>query len=445
MELCPLLHQLFSPDLKCTTSADSFSTPPILSERFSAAAAYQYFHPLPRLLHFQTTIARLLCGTSVKGPCVNEAAALSYASYLDIDFDAISHAVTLTAFWRADLPGGLAKNVPAKGGPNDKLEVGVLTVEPPDEAEEVKLGGYLTVIGEDSTPSKCPLRFAFASRPSNHQLTPTEPTLFSFPSRHQPLPLNLLNQTYTTNFPPPTGLHPTLTLTFPRPPQAPQPDCALHAYLTLPSALFLDPYALADPLTLSTHNLKALHALSGAIDLEAPDWTTATWGSAALLELAHPSSTPSPKDFTAGTPYTITIPTHLRYLPPNPHDAHGSATHANLTIPHPSIFYACPATEGLKFPSNPFDRTHLGYDALFGPRTMFYHIPPSSLPETASGGLVETLEVPVLASAVVGAEAVRLGTWGVVAAGVGWVGWMLFKGWRGEQRAGKGKGKGKRA
>ena len=41
--------------------------------------------------------------------------------------------------------------------------------------------------------------------------------------------------------------------------------------------------------------------------------------------------------------------------------------------------------------SSPFDRVNLGYDGLFGPKTMFYHIPPER-----ESVLVETLEMPVL-------------------------------------------------
>lgn len=42
--------------------------------------------------------------------------------------------------------------------------------------------------------------------------------------------------------------------------------------------------------------------------------------------------------------------------------------------------------------TNPFDRVNLGYDGLFGPRTMFYHLQP------ASGGesLLAEIQVPVL-------------------------------------------------
>ena len=42
--------------------------------------------------------------------------------------------------------------------------------------------------------------------------------------------------------------------------------------------------------------------------------------------------------------------------------------------------------------TNPFDRVNLGYDGLFGPRTMFYHLQPASDGKV----LLEDIRVPVL-------------------------------------------------
>ena len=42
--------------------------------------------------------------------------------------------------------------------------------------------------------------------------------------------------------------------------------------------------------------------------------------------------------------------------------------------------------------TNPFDRVNLGYDGLFGPRTMFYHLQPAS----DGKPLLEDIRVPVL-------------------------------------------------
>lgn len=161
----------------------------------------------------------------------------------------------------------------------------------------------------------------------------------------------------------------------------PAPSCALHTYLTLPSTLFVDRYPFSDELFVKSHNLKALRTLSGATDLEAPDWLVDQWGSAALLELASP---PSP---IPASGWNVTIPLHLRYMPPTD-DPSGLA---QTYVPSPAVFWACNAEEGTKFTTSPFDRTNLGYDGLFGPRTMFYHVSPS---EKYIGRAV--LDVPVL-------------------------------------------------
>jgi hypothetical protein len=167
----------------------------------------------------------------------------------------------------------------------------------------------------------------------------------------------------------------------------------LHAYLTLPSALFIDRYQLSDAAALAEHNLIALHALSGEDDLEAPDWVIKRWGSAALVELASPPKHDQGAP-TAGNhrDWIATIPLHLRYLQASPKATHSG--YADIDIPHPIVFWACEAEEGLKMAVNPFDRVNLGYDGLFGPKTMFYHVPPARPGDLRM--LEERLTVPVL-------------------------------------------------
>lgn len=247
--------------------------------------------------------------------------------------------------------------------------------------------------------------------------------MFSFPSRHHPLPAAHSKQSFAAAFQHPTGLHPKLDLTFPAASlKPPQPSCALHAYLTLPSALFIDRYQFSDGLFLESQNLKALHALSGEQDLEAPDWIIKSWGSAALFELSYPDAAGS-----GSALWTATIPTHLRYVSPANSSA-SSSSHASLDISAPIVFWACHADDGPKFKVNPFDRENLGYDGLFGTKTMFYHVPPAPVTgdDTISGeegkGLLLNLDVPVLDSK--GAGWVPTATMAVVLAGFAWV---LFK------------------
>ena len=208
-------------------------------------------------------------------------------------------------------------------------------------------------------------------------------------------------------------MHPVLQLSFPaRSLQSPSEYCALHAYLTLPSYLFIDRYQLSDPLFLSSQKLKTLHALSGAADLEAPDWVIPEWGSDALLELATPDSA------DANGNWTVSIPLHLRYLSPMAEPPHGIEY---VAVPWPAVFWACTAEEGSKFASSPFDRTNLGYDGLFGPKTMFYNIQPG-------GDVVayEELAVPVMD--LNRAAWVETGTVTVIVCGTLWVLLKLLQG-----------------
>ncbi len=69
--------------------------------------------------------------------------------------------------------------------------------------------------------------------------------------------------------------------------------------------------------------------------------------------------------------------------------------------------------------TNPFDKVNLGYDGLFGPKTMFYHF--------NSGGdkTVEVLKVPVLSEEY--SSMVSIGTMMAVMLGFGWVCWQLLQ------------------
>ena len=147
---------------------------------------------------------------------------------------------------------------------------------------------------------------------------------------------------------------------------------------------------MSSPNFLSSRNLYSIRFLAGETDLEAPIWAVPKWGSAVLLELAPPRSTSSPR--TAGTVdqpgsfWHADVPFHFRYLPPS------QGGLASVSVAWPIVFWACPSDEGTKMNTNPFDRVNLGYDGLFGPRTMFYHLQPAS----DGKPLLEDIRVPVL-------------------------------------------------
>jgi len=312
--------------------------------------------------------------------CLKRASQFLQASSVDIDFDTISHALTITGYWPPQAQQFSIPNSAAK----DRLEVGVLSVESPKEPEELSLGGFLTVIGEDTKP---------------------KPTLFSFPARHHPF-----TSSFTSSFIIPTGLHPTLELEMSSgvlPTE--ERSCSIHAHLTLPRSIFADKYQLSDPLFLASKNLSAIHHITTPVDLEAPVYAMTLWGSSVLVELSPPSS--------ADKAWTAAIPLHLRYLPPTS----STAGQSPLEVPYPVVFWACVADEGTKFPINPFDRVNIGYDGLFGPKTMFYHLSPEG------DRLMNTISVPVLD--LDKSKYVEIGTAAVVLLGFIWLLWCLFGVW----------------
>lgn len=407
--LCLLLRKIFSNQLKCFSPAITFTSPPLVSSRFASTSSLHYHSILPSLSDLVAYIQQKICPHSDIS-CLHSASLLNIADSLDIDYDAISHALTFTAYWSRPPPvffdpitsetfyDSWTVTMDAHA---EKVEVGVLSAEAAPDPSELQLSGFLTVVGEDTAPA---------------------PTLFSFPSRHRLLPAAQSSlQAYRVSFQTPTGLHPTLQISFASSadlhPPATKPEestCALHTYLTLPSAIFADKYQLAstDELFLKSHNLQALRSIAGETDLEAPDYVVEKWGSTVLLELATPRPGGKEKDQT----WDVTIPLHLRYLEPT---VGGTSP---IRVPWPVVFWACTADEGTKFLVNPFDRVNLGYDGLFGPRTMFYHLEVQPL----NGMMVEELDVPVLDTTAAGSAWVESGT--VLAVMLGFI-WVLWKLW----------------
>lgn len=162
VNLCPLLQQLFGPELKCSSTTESFTRPSQLSETFSSSASYQYFQVLPSLGHFNDYLQANGWKTDLKAKlaCENEAEFATFAASLDVDYDAISHAVSLSAAWSADVdalvqrPGsGITDRTVVKFREDHRVEVGILASEKADEVEELKFGGYLAVLGENDKPS----------------------------------------------------------------------------------------------------------------------------------------------------------------------------------------------------------------------------------------------------------------------------------------------------
>lgn len=231
------------------------------------------------------------------------------------------------------------------------------------------------------------------------------PTMFQFPSRHHAHASH-----FSTAFIEPTGLHPNLQLSLSssQPPKG-REGCRLNAHLNLPRSVFPDKYQFRDALYLADKNLSALHHVTLPVDLEAPEYTMALWGSSLLVELAPPA--PSDEAWTAE------IPLHLRYLLPT------ESGYSTTSLPAPEVFWACDAGEESKLTVNPFDRVNLGYEGLFGEQTLFYHLKPEV--SGAQWELYTEVQVPVLSTSF--NTEMEIGTAVVVGLGFGWVLWKLWE------------------
>lgn len=120
-------------------------------------------------------------GFDASDDCIDLASSL-FADTFDISYDGISHALTVSAVSsRAPGDEGWTQRIAKPEGNGtggrdgiDQVEVGLLTTEKAADAEDIKMGGLLGVVGKDEKLSmfiSClqidPERYANKSRPDN--------------------------------------------------------------------------------------------------------------------------------------------------------------------------------------------------------------------------------------------------------------------------------------
>lgn len=155
--LCPILSKIFGAQINCTLPEDVFTNIPLLSERFASSTAFQYHEMLPTLSNLVVYIQEKMCSKQ-DGACYLAAFYLGFADYLDVDYDAISQSVTLTAFHHEPPHLAVGKTRDAWDERIDakrsqmKIEVGILASEKATRAEELSLGGFLLTLGENTKP-----------------------------------------------------------------------------------------------------------------------------------------------------------------------------------------------------------------------------------------------------------------------------------------------------
>ncbi|OBT78759.1 hypothetical protein VF21_02615 [Pseudogymnoascus sp. 05NY08] len=374
--LCGLIDTLF--DLKdkslCQTPEISFTSLP--SKNPKHKGGYEYYlrsSALGGTSALQSYFKRICGSTS----CLTRISEASTAASIDLDFTSSSNTATITTSWT---PRTWPSVAISKISHTDRVELGILSNEKPIRPDDLNMSGFLTVLGESEKPA---------------------PTMFQFPSRHHRHATR-----FSSEFVEPTGLHPTLQLKV-GDSETPKnrEGCRLNAHLMLPRSVFPDKYQFRDDLFMASKNLTALRHVTVPVDLEAPEYTMALWGSSLLIELAPPP--PSEESWTAE------IPLHLRYLLPS------ESGYSSTSLPSPVLFWACEADEESKLEGNPFDRVNLGYDGLFGDKTLFYHLGR----EKGEQGYKE-VSVPVLSTRF--NSEMEVGTAVVVMLGFGWVLWKLW-------------------
>lgn len=123
----------------------------MLSERFASSSAYQYHGTLPSLQDLVTYIQIKVCANDES--CKTRSKHLIYADYLDVDYDTISQSFIVSVFWHTGPSLGIwDERIDNRRG-SVKVEVGVLANEKATQPEELSLGGFLVVLGEDKKPS----------------------------------------------------------------------------------------------------------------------------------------------------------------------------------------------------------------------------------------------------------------------------------------------------
>jgi len=373
--ICRNLRNAFGV-MDCRTPKDSFTRLP--KNEFKHSTEYHYYTPLKSLEHFGLFAAQYACGPSDPA-CAKRYASIAGATSFDFSYDAPADNAKASVMWpNAKQPLSISSI------PGHRLEIGIMTPDAPPYVgpDELGVAGLLVVLGEHEKPN---------------------PTLFAFPARHK-----ASRASFSSQFVSPTGLHPSLRLNISsaKPPTADE-SCSMYAHLTLPRAIFGDRYQLQDELFLASKNLTKLRYMSESVDLEAPDYVMKLWGSSMLFELSPPKA-------AGEQPWTAEIPLHTRYLAPTP------GGYQTSSMPYPAVFWACEAEQGTKFANSPFDRPHVGYDALFNTETLFWHVEPKPV----SGDLlINHVTVPVLDTEK--SAWVNFGTAAVVLLGFGWVLWKL--------------------
>lgn len=135
----------------------SFILPPMLSRRFTSNPPVQFHQLVPSLDEFVTYVQHKVCslrGDEHRITCQSHVSSFLSADSLDIDYDSISQTLTVAAYWsKPPQKGGWTETIEKRETATDQVEVGMLALERAIKPEDLSVGGFLAVLGEDQSLS----------------------------------------------------------------------------------------------------------------------------------------------------------------------------------------------------------------------------------------------------------------------------------------------------
>lgn len=117
------------------------------------SASSQYYAFLPSIKETISRLAKRIC-RKFNESCETILSRVETASYLDIDYDTITRALVINVGWSSTpSENGWTESI-SRGKKDGTIEIGVLTHEANSDPEDIGFGGFLTVLGQDESPSQ---------------------------------------------------------------------------------------------------------------------------------------------------------------------------------------------------------------------------------------------------------------------------------------------------
>lgn len=145
--ICPLVQKLFGDNIKCVSQKESFSQAP--NAISSTSQTTQFHHNLSSIDRFVAFLRSSVCDlTDIQ--CADSISHVSLADSIAIDYDSAADTITLSTFWSQPHSETAWTEDIGIIGSSEKVEVGILSNEKSIDPEDLTLGGYLAVVGQDS-------------------------------------------------------------------------------------------------------------------------------------------------------------------------------------------------------------------------------------------------------------------------------------------------------